>query len=45
MHLQEPHDEEDALEEAKLQEDFRGLIGDMEMYLKPLTSQLAGTLK
>ncbi|XP_056005172.1 cilia- and flagella-associated protein 46-like isoform X7 [Ostrea edulis] len=41
---QHHHDEEDQEEEARLQEEFRKLLKDMEAYLKPLTSQLMGIL-
>ncbi|XP_062591392.1 cilia- and flagella-associated protein 46-like [Saccostrea cucullata] len=43
-HTQHHHDEKDHEEEARLQEEFRGLLKDMETYLKPLTSQLVGLL-
>ncbi|KAJ8317581.1 hypothetical protein KUTeg_005485 [Tegillarca granosa] len=34
--------EDDAEEEAKLQEEFRELVNDMETYLKPITCQFEG---
>nr|XP_022339451.1 cilia- and flagella-associated protein 46-like isoform X3 [Crassostrea virginica] len=41
---QHDHGAEDQEEEARLQEEFRILLKDMEAYLKPLTSQLVGLL-
>ncbi|CAG2203029.1 Cilia- and flagella-associated protein 46 [Mytilus edulis] len=38
------YDEDDAEEEARLQEEFKELLNDMEAYLKPITAQLTGTL-
>ena len=44
--LQGPiYDEDDAEEEARLQEEFKELLNDMEAYLKPITAQLTGTLR
>ncbi|XP_052099636.1 cilia- and flagella-associated protein 46-like isoform X4 [Mytilus californianus] len=39
------YDEDDAEEEARLQEEFKELLNDMEAYLKPITAQLTGTLR
>lgn len=42
--LQHDHGAEDEEEEARLQDEFKKLLKDMEAYLKPLTSQLVGLL-
>ncbi|XP_065923991.1 cilia- and flagella-associated protein 46 isoform X6 [Magallana gigas] len=41
---QHDHGAEDEEEEARLQDEFKKLLKDMEAYLKPLTSQLVGLL-
>lgn len=42
--LQHDHGAEDEEEEARLQDEFKKLLKDMEAYLRPLTSQLVGLL-